>query len=101
MLKIKTPISEFTRWTSEYLHMPIGKVTRAVDIYLGNRLTKYLNQRDMYILRDIFLKYMDTNIVTTENMTYYIQYVDRMMETPHNRSCGKYYDGIMYATGIL
>lgn len=98
---IKTPICEFVHWTSEYLHMPIGHVTRAVDIYLGKRFTKYLNQKDMYILRDMFLKYMNVDVVTTDDMTYYIHYVDRMMQTPHSRGSGKYYDGIMYATGIL
>ena len=98
---MKLAISEFVHWTFEYLHIPIGKVTHAVDIYLGNRLTKYLNQRDMYILRDMFLKYMDVNVVTTEDMTYYIHYIDKAMQTPLKHSAGKYYDGIMYATGIL
>lgn len=101
MLNIKTPISEFIHWTSEYLHMPIGKVTRSIDIYLGKRFTKYLNQRDMYILRDLFLKHMDTTVVTTDDMTHYIHYVDREMTTHYSRAACKYDTGIKYATGIL
>ena len=100
-MKYKLPISEFVRWTSEYLHMSLDTVTRVVDKYMGNRKTLYLNQSDMYILRDLFLKHMDVNVVSTENMTYYIRYIDKCMSSTYSRVACKYYDGIKYATGIL
>ena len=76
----KVAICEFVHWTSEYLHMPVEKVTRVIDAYLGKKFTKYLNQKDMYILKDLFLKHMDVGVVSTDDMTYYIRYVDRNME---------------------